>query len=55
MDVERGGMKYNEKWRIFIGIIFCDKALCEIHCKNEKRYCVFLIEKHPLSYFVNER
>ena len=40
---KRGGMKYKEKWRIFIAvIIFCEKALCEIHWRNKSDIVVFI-------------
>ena len=40
---KRGGMKYKEKWRIFIVvIIFCEKALCEIHWRNKSDIVVFI-------------
>ena len=43
MDVERGGIKYKEKLRIFIGvIIFCKKALCEIHWRNKIDIVMFI-------------
>ena len=43
MDVERGGIKYKEKLRIFIGvIILCKKALCEIHWRNKIDIVMFI-------------